>query len=170
MQEMWKIQVLSLGWEDSLEQETANPFQYSCLENPMDRGAWWATVHGVSKSQTQLSTHTYCWAFLKLLSLHQAMGWVGLLTNPLKADSQFAITLWAPLVFRPRCFEASSITCWSEELEYLMWRWTLCFSERGSGFVGLLLIVGCCAKHGDYGKTASKSLLPRSAWLFSHLM
>ena len=29
--------------------------QYSCLENPMDRGAWWATVHGVSKSQTQLS-------------------------------------------------------------------------------------------------------------------
>ena len=28
-----------------------NPFQYSCLENPMDRGAWWATVHGVAKSQ-----------------------------------------------------------------------------------------------------------------------
>ena len=31
----------------------------SCLENPMDRGAWWATVHGVSKSQTQLSMHTH---------------------------------------------------------------------------------------------------------------
>ena len=30
------------------------PLQYSCLENPMDRGAWWATVHGVAKSQTQL--------------------------------------------------------------------------------------------------------------------
>ena len=29
-----------------------NPFQYSCLENPMDRGPWWATVHGVAKSQT----------------------------------------------------------------------------------------------------------------------
>ena len=29
-----------------------NPLQYSCLENPMDRGAWWATVHGVAKSQT----------------------------------------------------------------------------------------------------------------------
>ena len=28
-----------------------NPLQYSCLENPMDRGAWWATVHGVEKSQ-----------------------------------------------------------------------------------------------------------------------
>ena len=32
-----------------------NPLQYSCLENPMDRGAWRATVHGVTKSQTQLS-------------------------------------------------------------------------------------------------------------------
>ena len=29
-----------------------NTLQYSCLENPMDRGAWWATVHGVTKSQT----------------------------------------------------------------------------------------------------------------------
>ena len=32
-----------------------NPLQYLCLENPMDRGTWWATVHGVTKSQTQLS-------------------------------------------------------------------------------------------------------------------
>ena len=29
-----------------------NPLQYSCLENPMDRGAWWATVHGVTQSDT----------------------------------------------------------------------------------------------------------------------
>ena len=35
-----------------------NPLQYSCLENPTDRGAWWATVHGVTKSQTQLSDFT----------------------------------------------------------------------------------------------------------------
>ena len=32
-----------------------NPLQYPCLENPMDRGDWWATVHGVTKSQTRLS-------------------------------------------------------------------------------------------------------------------
>ena len=32
-----------------------NPLQHSCLENPMDRGAWWAAVHGVAKSRTQLS-------------------------------------------------------------------------------------------------------------------
>ena len=34
-----------------------NPLQYSSLENAMDRGAWWVTVHGVAKSQTQLSTY-----------------------------------------------------------------------------------------------------------------
>ena len=35
-----------------------NPLQYSCLENPMDGGAWWATVHGVAKSRTRLSDYT----------------------------------------------------------------------------------------------------------------
>ena len=35
-----------------------NPLQYSCLENPMDRRAWGAIVHGVAKSQTQLSIHS----------------------------------------------------------------------------------------------------------------
>ena len=38
----------------SLGEERGNPLQYSCLENPMDRGAWWATVHGVAKSRTGL--------------------------------------------------------------------------------------------------------------------
>ena len=36
-----------------------NPLQYSCLENPMDGGAWWATVHGVAKSRTRLSDFTH---------------------------------------------------------------------------------------------------------------
>ena len=36
-----------------------SPFQYSCLENPKDRGAWWATVHGVAKSSIKLSTNAY---------------------------------------------------------------------------------------------------------------
>ena len=52
--------VQSLGGEDPLEKEKANPLQYSCLENPKGRGTWRATVHGVTKSQTQLSTHTQC--------------------------------------------------------------------------------------------------------------
>ena len=37
---------------------SGNPLQYSCLGNPMNRGAWWTIVHGVSKNQTRLSTHT----------------------------------------------------------------------------------------------------------------
>ena len=40
-----------------------NPLQYSCLENPMDGGAWWATVHGVAKSWTQLSDFTFTFHF-----------------------------------------------------------------------------------------------------------
>ena len=36
-----------------------NPFQYSCLENSMDRGAWWATVHGVTESWMQLSNYIF---------------------------------------------------------------------------------------------------------------
>ena len=52
---MQETQVQSLGQEDPLEKETKNPLQDSCLGNPMDRGAWCATVHGVAKSCTQLS-------------------------------------------------------------------------------------------------------------------
>ena len=42
------------GLERSPGVGRGNPLQYSCLENPMDRGAWWATVQGVTKSQTRL--------------------------------------------------------------------------------------------------------------------
>ena len=66
-----------------------NPFQYSCPENSMDRGAWWATVHGVKKSQTrpkQLSTRASksqqwtqlfaeSWDLWVLLMNHQNWGW-----------------------------------------------------------------------------------------------
>ena len=63
MQEMW---VQFPGSRRFPEEGNGNPFQYSCLENPMDRGAWQATVHGVEKSQTQLKqlsmhTHMYSW-------------------------------------------------------------------------------------------------------------
>ena len=45
-QEMW---VRSLGQEDPLEKAMAHPLQCSCLEISMDRGAWWATVHGLAE-------------------------------------------------------------------------------------------------------------------------
>ena len=53
--EMW---VPSLGQEDPLEEEMATHSSIPCLENPMDRGAWWATVHRVAKSWTRLSDFT----------------------------------------------------------------------------------------------------------------
>ena len=51
-----------------------NSLQYSCLENPMDRGAWWATVHGAAQSQTrlkQLSMHTDSVASLSISSVYK---------------------------------------------------------------------------------------------------
>ena len=56
------------GWGRSPGEGNGNPLQYSFLENPMDRGAWWATVHGVAKSQTRLSD------FHSLMASVQALG------------------------------------------------------------------------------------------------
>ena len=47
------------GSGKSLGVGNSNPFQYSCLENSMNSGAWWAVVQGVTKSQTQLSMHMH---------------------------------------------------------------------------------------------------------------
>ena len=56
------------GWGRSLGGGYSNALQYSCLENRMDRGAWWTTVHGIAKNQTwpkRLSMHSEC--FLSIL-------------------------------------------------------------------------------------------------------
>ena len=70
-QEMQETRLPSLGLEDPLEKGNGNPLQYSCLENPMDRGAWWAMVHRIAKSQTRLKglrAHTHRQSlFLKYL-------------------------------------------------------------------------------------------------------
>ena len=58
-----------------------NPLQYFCLENPMDRGAWLATVHGVAKSQTQLSNFTLT-SGKNVIIVHSGYPW-GLLLSPL---------------------------------------------------------------------------------------
>ena len=57
MQETQETRVRSLGREDPLEMGNGNTLQYSCLENPMDRGAWWLQAIE-SQSQARLSTHT----------------------------------------------------------------------------------------------------------------
>ena len=63
-----------------------NPFQHSCLENVMDRGAWWATVHRIAQSQTrlkQLSTHTRMLKIVKVIQF--------------SSDTQSCLTLCDPM-------------------------------------------------------------------------
>ena len=55
MQETQETPVQSLGQENPPGAGNANPLQYSCLENLMDRGAWRATVHGVTQSQSDIT-------------------------------------------------------------------------------------------------------------------
>ena len=56
----WETWIQFLGWEDSPRQGNGYPLHYSCLENSMDRGAWWVTVHGVAKCQAWSSNiHFY---------------------------------------------------------------------------------------------------------------
>ena len=56
MQEMKEKQIGSLGWEDPPGGRNGNPIQYSCLGNPMDRGAQWATDHGGHMDMTERLT------------------------------------------------------------------------------------------------------------------
>ena len=48
----WETWVRTLGWEDPLEEGMATPFSILAWRTPMERGAWQAAVHGISKSQT----------------------------------------------------------------------------------------------------------------------
>ena len=54
MQEMLEMEVQSLGWEDPLEEGMATHSRILACRIPMDRGAWWVTVHGVTKNWTRL--------------------------------------------------------------------------------------------------------------------
>ena len=63
---MQETRVQSLGWKDTLEKEMATHLQYSFLENAMDRGAWQATAHGVTRVGSNLATEPpppegFCW-------------------------------------------------------------------------------------------------------------
>ena len=55
--------VLEKTLELVIGEGNGTPLQYSCLENPMDGGAWWAAVHGVARSQTRLSDFTFTFHF-----------------------------------------------------------------------------------------------------------
>ena len=80
------------GWGRSPGEGNGNPLQYSCLRNPTDRGAWWATVHRVAKSRTWLSMHarthttlilcsSVCWKLVFILNFMVKMLWFFLLSS-----------------------------------------------------------------------------------------
>ena len=62
----WKFK--NILYHPDVGEGNGNPIQYSCLENPMNRGAWQDTVHGVIKSQTWLSTHITLYVKLYVLN------------------------------------------------------------------------------------------------------
>ena len=69
-----------------------NPLQYSCLENPMDSGAWWAIVHGATKSQTRLSDFTSLIIYILLQSGTFVTTDEPILTHHYHSSPEF--TLW----------------------------------------------------------------------------
>ena len=71
-----------------------NILQYSCLENPMDRGAWWATVHGVAKSQTWLNDFTFFSFNLGRPTRTSKRNTKKKKTNKKKTDALFIIGDW----------------------------------------------------------------------------
>ena len=75
MTQLWKTGILEKDWRRQW-----HPLQYSCLENPMDRGAWWAAVHGVAKSRTRLRDFTFMhwrrkWQPTPMLLPGESQGW-----------------------------------------------------------------------------------------------
>ena len=91
-----ETQVRSLHWEKSPGEENGHPLQYFCLENPMDRGPWWATVHWVIKIQTQMNDkHNLSKAWKLLPDLTSPLN---LLTNFLRSSLKTVIT-WQSLLW-----------------------------------------------------------------------
>ena len=92
MPEIW---VQSLGQEDPLKKETVPPFQYSCLDKPRDRGAWQATVCGVTNSWTWLSD----WARAQVFPLPNPMP--RSLLSYIRIRASMCPCLWSSLA---KCF------------------------------------------------------------------
>ena len=90
MQKTQEKQVWSLGQEDSPGGGNDNPFQYSYLGNPMDRGAWWVTVHGVAKSQTWLKR-------LSMAHTHNLTGLTHRTNHQFSSVAQSRLTLCDPM-------------------------------------------------------------------------
>ena len=105
------MQVRSLGRDDPLEKEMANPLQNCCLENSMDRGAWQATVHGVAKSQIRLSDYAHS----SLLTIFIGCGLFSSLVHGnylFSLDRSPLLVTFAICIHVSICVEMSSLYLW----------------------------------------------------------
>ena len=84
----WNLSYITIGPGEG----NGNPLQYSCLENSMDGGAWWATVHGVAKSQTRLSDFTLTF---NNRAQHRWWGCVGRVMTVLRERQMYGRKAWS---------------------------------------------------------------------------
>ena len=111
------------GWGRSPGEGNGNPLQYSCLENPMDGGAWWATVPGVAKSRTRVSdlTLTFTLNFVELFYLLSLEIFLNFLNNMfICVDSVlwflFSNVLW--FLFSNNPYNSLKLNSWNKCLWY----------------------------------------------------
>ena len=93
-----EMRVRSLGWEDPLEKSMATHSSILAWRIPMDRGAWWAAVHGATKSWTRLSDSARCYRYCDKLIRGERKRW-GICASP-----------WKPL-FRVEAGPVSDMGC-----------------------------------------------------------
>ena len=96
-----------------------NPLQFSCLENPMDSGAWWAAVHGVTKSRTQVSD----WTHFRRLGDSRILG------SRIHSSLTFAAFITVPSVY-PR--ELAFINSWKQQNDLPQSAWSRPGGEKWS--------------------------------------
>ena len=99
-------------------QSNGTPLQHSCLENPMDGGAWWAAVHGVAKSRTRLSDSTFTFHFHALEKEMATHSSVLALENPMDGGAWWAAVYGvAQSRTRPKRLSSSSSSSQSKVFE-----------------------------------------------------
>ena len=115
------------GLGRSPEEGNGNPLQYSCLENPMDGGAWWATVHWVTKSGTQLSYFTFTF-FILILKMEEKSNNFGILCLIMSRKVKTQLTHTQKFCAEYGESAVTEQTCpkWSARVKSLMLEISLC--------------------------------------------
>ena len=141
-----------------------DPLQYSCLENPMDRGAWWATVRGVTKSRTQLK-----WLNSASWLEHMASSSSCSMSDVVISRVHSETTLFPQVCLRPPppCFQSLQCHCDSSLFREYLWHVTdtLLVSQRMKGKMnGVLLCYSSGSSFPVLGLTAREQCGINQYW------